>query len=313
MLPLLVTMATGVLTDHYDMTNDVLGKGYFAVVKVGVKKGTSQRVAVKIIDKDLVEKEETLRAEISILRSVDHPNVVKMESVFETPENLFIVMELMEGGDLYEEITRRTTFTEADASFIIGQLLSALSYLHDNSIVHRDLKLENLLLARRGELITKVADFGLSKLFSFSKGGLSTACGTPFYVAPDVLLAMDEGGYGPLVDMWATGVILYILLSGRLPFSGDNDDELFQAILEGDLIWKSPQFDTVSDEAKDLISHLIVVETEHRHSAKQCLSHPFIVNPPGRLVHSSLAEGLKAVSSLTQQRLAKGQTKKDNQ
>jgi len=279
------------------MTNEVLGQGYFAVVKVGIDKLTGERVAIKIVNKELVEREETLNNEIEILSKVDHPNIVRMHAIFDTSESLFIVMELMEGGELYEEIIQRSSFTEAEAAVIVKQLLEALVYLHHKQIVHRDLKLENLLLAKKGELIVKLADFGLSRLFK-PGAEMHTACGTPFYVAPDILLATDESGYGPNVDMWAVGVLLYILLSGRLPFSGDSDEELFKAIMEGDLVWKSPQFDEVSAEAKDLISHLIVVDTSKRYSAADALKHSFITNNNTKPLHNTFMSGLKEVSSL---------------
>jgi len=292
------------LTDHYTLTNEVLGQGYFAVVKVGIDKLTGERVAVKIVNKELVEREETLNNEIEILSKIDHPNVVRMHAIFDTPDHLFIVMELMEGGELYEEVIQRSTFSEKEAAIIIKQLLDALVYLHARQIVHRDLKLENLLLAKKGELTVKLADFGLSRLFK-PGGQMFTACGTPFYVAPDILLATDESGYGPNVDMWAVGVLLYILLSGRLPFSGDSDDELFKAILEGELVWKSPQFDEVSADAKDLISHLIVVDTDQRYSASQSLQHPFIENNNPKPLHATFQEGLKTLSALSLQRQKK--------
>eukprot|EP01127_Copromyxa_protea_P003314 TRINITY_DN13145_c0_g1_i1.p1 TRINITY_DN13145_c0_g1~~TRINITY_DN13145_c0_g1_i1.p1 ORF type:complete len:305 (-),score=84.33 TRINITY_DN13145_c0_g1_i1:49-963(-) len=285
------------LADYYTMTNEVLGQGYFAVVKVGIDKETGERVAIKVVNKELVEREETLNNEIDILSSVDHPNIVRMQAIFDTPEHLFIVMELMEGGELYEEIIQRSVFSEKEAAVIVRQLLDALSYLHNIGIVHRDLKLENLLLHKKGDLTVKLADFGLSRLFK-PGSQMYTACGTPFYVAPDILLATDESGYGPNVDMWAVGVLLYILLSGRLPFSGDSDDDLFRAIMEGELVWKSPQFDEVSEEAKDLISHLIVVDTAERYNAEQALAHPFIKNNNTKPLHNTFAEGLKEVSNL---------------
>jgi len=287
------------ITDYYTMTNEVLGEGYFAIVKKGVDKKTGAPVAIKIINKDLVEKEETLRNEIEILSKVDHPNIVKMHAIFDTPEHLFIVMELMEGGELYQEIISRSTYSENEAVEIMRQLLSALVYLHDMNIAHRDLKLENLLLQKAGQLTVKLADFGLSKLFSGS-GDMKTACGTPFYVAPDILLATDEEGYGPPVDMWAVGILLYILLSGRLPFSGEEDQELYANIIECQLEWKSPQFDTVSDDAKDLISKLVTLEPTDRLTASQALQHRWITNTAGTSapLHSSFHEGLRAVSNL---------------
>jgi serine/threonine protein kinase len=289
--------------DYYIMTNEVLGQGYFAVVKVGIDKKTSERVAIKVVNKELVEREETLDNEIDILSQVDHPNIVKMHAIFDTEEHLLIVMELMEGGELYEEIIQRTVFTEKEAAIIVKQLLDALVYLHHRGIVHRDLKLENLLLAKKGDLTVKLADFGLSKLFNGAS--LKTACGTPFYVAPDILLASDDSGYGPAVDMWAVGVLLYILLSGRLPFSGDDDEELFRNIMEGKLVWKSPQFDEISNEAKDLISHLIVVEPEDRFSAQEALAHPFIKSTVTRPLHNTIGEGLRSLSTMARDKTKK--------
>lgn len=293
--------ATENLSDYYTMTNEVLGAGYFAEVRVGIDKETGERVAIKVVDKKKVEREETLNNEIEILSAVDHDNIVRMYAIFDTPENLLIVMELMEGGELYEEIIQRSTFTEQEAAVILKQLLSALKYLHAKGIVHRDLKLENLLLKNKGELTIKLADFGLSRLFK-AGSEMHTACGTPFYVAPDILLATDESGYGPNVDMWAVGVLLYILLSGRLPFSGDTDEELFRNIMDGTLVWKKPQFDEVSAEAKDLISHLIVVDTAERYSAEEALQHPFIVNNNTRPLHNTFHEGLKEVSNLSKKK-----------
>eukprot|EP01123_Difflugia_compressa_P009612 TRINITY_DN323_c0_g1_i1.p1 TRINITY_DN323_c0_g1~~TRINITY_DN323_c0_g1_i1.p1 ORF type:complete len:300 (-),score=56.58 TRINITY_DN323_c0_g1_i1:207-1106(-) len=262
--------------EKYDLTNEVLGQGYFAVVKVGVNRETKQRVAVKFVNKKLVEKADNLKTETSLLQSMDHPNIVKLVDICDTDEILFIAMELMDGGELYEEIVRRKTFTEKDASFIMGQLFHALDYLHKRGIAHRDLKLENLLLKRKDSLEIKLADFGLSKVFATLEDKImATACGTPYYVAPEIL---GSEGYTNKVDTWAAGVLLYVLLSGRLPFSGESDVELFQAIMECNLIWKKPQFDTVSPQAKDLISKLITKDVAARLSAEQALDHPFIKN-----------------------------------
>jgi calcium/calmodulin-dependent protein kinase I len=290
------------------MTNTVLGSGYFAVVKLGINKETKEKVAVKCVDKSKVEREETLQNEIDILSKIDHDGVVRMHQIFDTEETLFIVMELMEGGELYEEIIKRSLFCEKDASKILKQIVEALQYLHSQNVVHRDLKLENLLLKEKvssetTDLKVKIADFGLSKLYSGNS--MHTACGTPFYVAPDILLADDDdAGYGPPVDMWAVGVLLYILLSGRLPFSGDSDDELFKNILDACIVWKSPQFDNVSDDAKDLISKLLVVEPKTRYTAQQVLEHPFIINNNSTTnLYPTMSEGLKIVNTQSKQRI----------
>jgi len=292
---------------YYEVTAQVLGQGYFAVVKVGVDRKTSEKVAVKLVNKSLVEKEETLANEIDILGSIDHPGVVSMKAIFDTEDILYIVMELMDGGELYEEIVKRKTFTEHDAAEIVRQLCDALAYLHQRGIVHRDLKLENLLLKKKSALEIKLADFGLSKLYSGQ--ALQTACGTPFYVAPDVLLGT---GYGPSVDMWSVGVLLYVLLSGRLPFAADSDAELFRLIIAGNLVWKSPQFDAVSADAKDLIKKLINTDSEARWNAKQAVEHPWIKKHGStQPVHATMQEGLKTLSAESKARLLAAGKKKD--
>jgi calcium/calmodulin-dependent protein kinase I len=257
--------------DYYTITDKELGHGYFAVVNVGVNNFTNEKVAIKIVDKRLVERQETLDNEVEILNSINHCNIVKMEAIFDTVDHLYIVMELMEGGELYDEIIKRKSFTEADASYIMRQVYSALKYLHSRGIVHRDLKLENLLLVRENALDIKIADFGLSRIYSGKK--LQTACGTPFYVAPEIVLAE---GYGPEVDMWASGIILYVLLSGRLPFAAENENDLYKLIVGGKLIFKSPQFDSVSEAAKDFIRKLIITDPIKRLNAVNALEHPFI-------------------------------------
>jgi len=289
------------VNDFFDIdTTDggVLGRGHFAVVRRAKDKKTGEVVAVKHIDKSLVERDETLQREIKILSMTDHPRIVKLRGIFDSPDTLYIAMDLMEGGELYDEIIRRETFTEKEASYVTSQLLEALVYLHGKGFVHRDLKLENLLLKSHNSLDIKVADFGLSRHINPGSRA-NTACGTPFYVAPDILLADTSFGYGPPVDMWAVGVILYILLSGRLPFSGgdgdDDDEALFTNILEAKLVWKKPQFDVVSDEAKNLISQLITADPSERLTAEQALNHPFIKNNNTQNPLNNLA-GLKKVS-----------------
>jgi len=198
----------------------------------------------------------------------------------------------MEGGELYDEIVKRKHFTEKDASYIMYQLLMALEYLHKRDIVHRDLKLENLLLKKHGALEIKLADFGLSKVYTGE--AMQTACGTPYYVAPEIL---QGEGYDYKIDTWAAGVLLYVLLSGRLPFSGDTDVELFRAILETDLIWKKPQFDTVSAEAKDLIIKLMNKDPSKRYDATQALEHVFLKTNNENALHTEVYDGLKQLST----------------
>jgi len=282
------------LENHYELLDLVLGKGEFGVVKMGKDKKTSEEVAVKVIDKHNIKDTPILQNEIDILRRCNHTHIVQLKAVFETKDFIYIVIELVRGGELYEEIIRRNSFSEKDASYIFRQIVDALSYLHENGIIHRDLKLENLLLVNKNakgkDIIVKLADFGLSRIYQGQM--VKTACGTPFYVAPEVLLGT---GYGPEVDMWSSGVMLYILLSGRLPFHAQEDHQLFNKILRAEFQFKSPQFDTISNEAKDIISNLIVLNPKKRLTAKECLEHPFIKNimkedPLPRSLYEGLTE-----------------------
>eukprot|EP01130_Rhizamoeba_saxonica_P007900 TRINITY_DN3196_c0_g1_i1.p1 TRINITY_DN3196_c0_g1~~TRINITY_DN3196_c0_g1_i1.p1 ORF type:complete len:536 (-),score=106.70 TRINITY_DN3196_c0_g1_i1:51-1658(-) len=285
------------ITKYYEITETVLGEGEFGVVLLGISIHKDQEVAIKLIDKNrLSESQPFLENEIEILRQCRHPNIVSLLGVFQSEENLYIVMELVRGGELYDEIVRRKTFSEKDASFIMSQVFSALIYLHNKGIIHRDLKLENLLLvdnkATGKDIVVKIADFGLSRIY---QGNLvQTACGTPFYVAPEVLLGT---GYSMNIDMWSSGIMLYILLSGRLPFHAASDIELFDSILEGRFVFKSPQFDQVSEEAKDLISKLIKVDASKRLSAEMAIKHPFITSKQTEEpLHESLYTGLSQLS-----------------
>jgi len=284
------------IEDHYDVQDIVLGKGEFGVVKLGKDKKNNDEVAIKVIDKQHIKDAPILQNEIDILRRCNHPHIVQLKAVFETESFIYIVMELVRGGELYEEIIRRNSFSEKDASYIFRQIVEALDYLHDNGIIHRDLKLENLLLVNKNatgkDIIVKLADFGLSRIYQGQM--VKTACGTPFYVAPEVLLGT---GYGPEVDMWSSGVMLYILLSGRLPFHAQEDHQLFNKILRAEFQFKSPQFDTISTEAKDIISNLIVLNPKKRLTAKQCLEHPFIKNIMNEEpLPNTLYEGLTELS-----------------
>ncbi len=173
----------------YD-TLELLGQGTFAKVKRGREKSTGDEYAIKIIDKaDLAENRESILTEISILKNVSHPNVIRLHQIFESKKKIYLVTELLEGGELFDRIVERGHYSEADASRLIRNVVDAIAYLHSKNIVHRDLKPENLLFGADDETI-KVTDFGLSKIASKK---LKTACGTPGYVAPEIL---EQEGYG---------------------------------------------------------------------------------------------------------------------
>ncbi|NXR40177.1 DCLK2 kinase, partial [Zosterops hypoxanthus] len=230
----------------------VIGDGNFAVVKECVERSTGKEFALKIIDKaKCCGKEHLIENEVSILRRVKHPNIIMLIEEMDTPTELYLVMELVKGGDLFDAITSSTKYTERDGSAMVYNLASALKYLHGLNIVHRDIKPENLLVCEYsdGTKSLKLGDFGLATVV---EGPLYTVCGTPTYVAPEIIA---ETGYGLKVDIWAAGVITYILLCGFPPFRSENNlqEDLFDQILVGKLEFPSPYWDNITDSAKVLI------------------------------------------------------------
>uniref|UniRef100_A0A8C7DAC3 Serine/threonine-protein kinase DCLK2 n=1 Tax=Oncorhynchus kisutch TaxID=8019 RepID=A0A8C7DAC3_ONCKI len=259
-----------------------LGDGTFAVVRECVERCTGREYALKIINKVKCRgKEHMIQNEVSILRRVKHPNIVLLIEEMDTYSELYLVMELVKGGDLFDSITSSNKYTERDASGMIYNLASAIKYLHSLNIVHRDIKPENLLVYEHqdGSKSLKLGDFGLASLVD---GLLYLVCGTPTYVAPEIIA---ETGYGLKVDIWAAGVITYILLCGFPPFSGSEDQEiLLDQILTGQLDFPSPSWDNMSVTAKELITGMLQVKVEQRYTALQVLDHPWI-NDDGRLVN----------------------------
>ncbi|XP_060929106.1 serine/threonine-protein kinase DCLK1-like [Limanda limanda] len=270
------------ITERYKVGR-TLGDGNFAVVRECVEKSTGREFALKIISKDKCKgKEHMIQSEVSILRRVKHPNIVLLIEEMDTQSELYLVMELVKGGDLFDAITSSNKYTERDASCMLFNLASAIKYLHGLNIVHRDIKPENLLVYEHvdGSKSLKLGDFGLATIVN---GPLYTVCGTPTYVAPEIVA---ETGYGLKIDIWAAGVITYILLCGFPPFrGGDKDQEdLFEHILSGQLDFPSAYWDNVSDPAKTLINGMLQVEAELRYTAAQVLDHPW-VNDEGASEH----------------------------
>ncbi|XP_030600444.1 serine/threonine-protein kinase DCLK1-like isoform X1 [Archocentrus centrarchus] len=252
-----------------------LGDGNFAVVRECVERSTGREYALKIISKDKCRgKEHMIQSEVSILRRVKHPNIVLLIEEMDTQNELYLVMELVKGGDLFDAITSSNKYTERDASSMLFNLASAIKYLHSLNIVHRDIKPENLLVYEHndGSKSLKLGDFGLATVVN---GPLYTVCGTPTYVSPEIVAEM---GYGLKVDIWAAGVITYILLCGFPPFRGSGEDQeaLFEQILRGQLEFPAPHWDNVSDSAKALITGMLQVEVDKRYSAVQVLDHPWV-------------------------------------
>ncbi|EAL61115.1 hypothetical protein ACTFIW_006903 [Dictyostelium discoideum] len=260
----------------YELHKEI-GKGAFSVVFLVTEKKTKKQWAMKIIDKKSSSK-AALETEIEIMKKVDHPNIVKMHEYFESTDKIYLVVELVTGGPLFDRIVDKKSFTEKEAKLITQQLLQSLVYLHSIGIVHRDLKPENLLLKTPTDLTVALSDFGLSKIVG-DDVFMKTTCGTPSYVAPEVLnnISNSPTAYSDAVDMWGVGVITYILLCGFPPFYSEDIRKLFESILSASYDFPNDYWGNVSKEAKHFINCLLTVEPTKRYSAKQALEHPWII------------------------------------
>lgn len=266
--------------DRYALGKQI-GDGNFAVVKMcraryGATTGLmGTEFAMKVIDKaKLGGKEEMVRSEVAIMKRCSHPNVVQLLEEFETKENIYLVMELVKDGDLFDAITRHQRFEEPSAASMVRDVAAALDYLHATDIVHRDLKPENLLVVygKEGGPMLKLADFGLAMVVTEP---LFTVCGTPTYVAPEIL---TETGYGLPVDIWALGIITYILLCGFPPFRSPErrQSELFEIIKKGEFEYLSPYWDSIASPVCDLIDSMLDMDPSTRFKAKNVLDHKWI-------------------------------------
>lgn len=269
-----VQHSTAAFSDRYKGQR-VLGKGSFGEVILCKDKITGQEYAVKVISKRQVKQKtdkELLLKEVELLKKLDHPNIMKLYEFFEDKGYFYLVTEVYTGGELFDEIINRKRFSEADAARIVRQVLSGINYMHRNKIVHRDLKPENLLLEnKKKDANIRIIDFGLSTHFEPQKK-MKDKIGTAYYIAPEVL----HGTYDEKCDVWSTGVILYILLSGCPPFNGANEFEILKKVEKGKFTFDLPQWRKVSEPAKDLIRKMLAYVPSMRISAKDALDHPWI-------------------------------------
>ncbi|KAJ4339115.1 serine/threonine protein kinase [Didymella glomerata] len=259
-----------------------LGKGHFASVYLCVEKCTGMRHAVKKFEKRSgpgeKSKTEGLQQEIAVLMGISHPALLCLKDTFDEDDGVYLVLELATEGELFNWIVMKQKLTEAESRKVFIQLFQAVKYLHERNIVHRDIKPENILLTDK-ELHVKLADFGLAKIIG-EESFTTTLCGTPSYVAPEILENSNHRRYTRAVDVWSLGVVLYICLCGFPPFSDElyspeNPYTLSQQIKSGRFDYPSPYWDSVGDPALDLIDRMLTVDVESRITIDECLEHPW--------------------------------------
>ncbi|XP_022163817.1 calcium/calmodulin-dependent protein kinase type II alpha chain isoform X10 [Myzus persicae] len=262
-------------SDNYELKEE-LGKGAFSVVRKCIQKHTGLEFAAKIINtKKLSARDfQKLEREARICRKLQHPNIVRLHDSIQEELFHYLVFDLVTGGELFEDIVAREFYSEADASHCIQQILESVNHCHTNGVVHRDLKPENLLLASKVKgAAVKLADFGLAIEVQGEQQAWFGFAGTPGYLSPEVL---KKEPYGKPVDIWACGVILYILLVGYPPFWDEDQHRLYAQIKAGAYDYPSPEWDTVTPDAKNLINQMLTVNPAKRVTASDALKHPWI-------------------------------------
>jgi calcium-dependent protein kinase len=255
----------------------LIGGGHFGTVRIAHPISDPEKsYAVKSLLRESIRKEvKLLESELQILKTLDHPNIIKFYETYVDYRYVHIVMELCTGGELFDRIVEAQKFSEAKAAKLMQKILSAVKHLHEHGIAHRDLKPENFLfLDKSDDAEIKIIDFGLSKKFDHAEmmGEMKTIVGTPFYVAPEVL----QGQYDKQCDVWSIGVILYILLCGYPPFDGDNNKEIFRAIMKNDLEFDPEDWSQISAEGIDLIKKMLDKDLSRRITLEEASKHPWL-------------------------------------
>ncbi|XP_064640836.1 calcium/calmodulin-dependent protein kinase type II delta chain-like isoform X15 [Lineus longissimus] len=261
--------------DLYELKEE-LGKGAFSIVKRCIKIANGQEYAAKIINtrKLSARDHQKLEREARICWLLKHPNIVRLHDSIQDEGYHYLVFDLVTGGELFEDIVAREFYSEADASHCMQQILESVNYCHQHHVVHRDLKPENLLLASKSKgAAVKLADFGLAIEVTGEQQAWFGFAGTPGYLSPEVL---KKDPYGKPVDIWACGVILYILLVGYPPFWDEDQHRLYAQIKQGAYEYPSPEWDTVTSEAKNLINSMLTTHPAKRITAADALKHPWI-------------------------------------
>ena len=287
-----------------------LGEGGFSDVYRVKSKRDGSEYAVKIMEKAGMHKDdvESVYEEVRIMKLLQHPNIVKFIDFFDEGGKMYVVLEFLQGGALFDRVVERSKYSEGDARDLIYIFLTTLKFCHDHDIVHRDIKPENLLLASESnDFDVKIADFGLSAHVPKGKT-LQQVCGTPQYLAPEML--GKNVAYSKPVDMWAVGCIAFILLGGYQPFDDPNDNlkEIYNQIRKGKFEFKYG-FKRVSNEAKELIRALLTVNPQERMTVEQALAHPWVTRAKSELAARNLEESLVSFQKFFGKRKFKGAVK----
>ncbi|XP_063439026.1 serine/threonine-protein kinase H1 homolog [Mytilus trossulus] len=261
------------VTAKYDI-KALIGRGNFSKVVRVEHKNTKQPYAIKMIDR--LEGKEVFESEVAVLRRVKHTYIIQLIEVFESKDKVYMVMELATGGELFDRIIAKGSFSERDATRVLKMVLEGVHYLHGLGITHRDLKPENLLYYHPGhDSKIMITDFGLSASRKGPEQFMRTTCGTPEYIAPEIIARKP---YNCQVDMWAIGVITYILLSGTMPFDDENKTRLYRLILKAKYSYVGEHWKEVSDLAKEFINKLLTVDPADRMIATSALTHSWLTS-----------------------------------
>ncbi|KAG1682193.1 Serine/threonine-protein kinase Chk2 [Nymphon striatum] len=312
-----------------------LGRGACGEVRLVFKKDDCcQAFAMKIIAKKkfsiggsilkvrnsntLVDLSAQVQNEVNVMKNLDHPCIVKIENVIDTPDYLYIILELVEGGELFDRIVSCKKLKESNAKLLFYQMVLAVQYLHSQGITHRDLKAENILLTNEeDQTLIKVTDFGLSKLIN-SSTVMQTFCGTPNYLAPEILISGGKGRYTNAIDCWSLGVILYVCLSGSPPFSNDypGNVPLAEQIKTGRYSFPNKLWKDVSEDAKDLVRKFLTVKPEERITLDAAIKHPWlqdedIIDTANKLMYGSKESPSLSTKVITKRTIEKINTEEE--
>ena len=273
---------------------ETIGKGTFSTVKLGINKITNEKVAIKILKKKKITKNKDksrLEKEISILKKLNHINVIKIHKISEEPDNFFIVMEYCENGELFNYIVERQRLSEEETAYFFYQLINGLDYIHHKNIVHRDLKPENLLLSQGN--ILKIVDFGLSNYYYPEEHLLSTPCGSPCYASPEMVCGNKYNGFK--IDVWSCGIIIFAMICGYLPFEDPNNEILFKKIMKCKVDY--PEY--LSEEVLDILNKIIVIDPNKRINIEQIRQHPFYLKGKNEFKkkHKDLIEQVELIEN----------------